>query len=520
EARANPHLSSGMPTFNLNKPIYLAFFIIHSESALGNDALAVFTAESDPRKPAPSDSVPQQQGKGASFIARQVKEEASNTIKLEDLAKLVSNVKPSFKDLDSPEDDSFIIIHDQDKEDEVHTTTNAETKDTSVPKSSSPSISLPTELKDLPSKFNEMTEEVKGLKKQVHELEIELPGDLKEILTKLEEFTKTVTSLTSQVDELKALQWELPAEFLLLLVHVTSVQAKLKTLDALLGLLLNVTKASNKFAQKFDFITENGKHIHLTKEQINQQKKIEEEAKAEAAKHEREVRKVELVDLLGPEVVNKYYNDKLQYDKYYDKMLPIRDESRIINCDDLTKKDPLGRLNDLVNKKRKHAADIHDYFKANKRFKSSVQCKDHLPGTVLNEPILGPTRTSSDQVKKIKKLEEDLGHRFEQFFKAEAESRLRRGDGRTEKDIAVVLSNTSNLDIEGSKVWKEKYHELFTMKYPYVQKISDSHRLRLSDLMNASPDVLPPDVDNQAGSSVHNVDGDPTNPNPQDDSLV
>ncbi|GKC70914.1 hypothetical protein Tco_1116797 [Tanacetum coccineum] len=170
--------------------------------------------------------------------------------------------------------------------------------------------SLPTELKDLPSKFNELTEEVKGLKKQVHELEIELPGDLKEIPTKLEDFTKTVAS----------------------------VQAKLKTLDALPCLLVNVIKALNKFAQeaekestssgsndddkthvtgfmvessttkklkKFDFITKDGKHIHLTEEQINQQKKIEEEAKAEAAKHEGEVRKEEFVDLLGPEVVNK-----------------------------------------------------------------------------------------------------------------------------------------------------------------------------------------------------------------------
>ncbi|GJY53385.1 hypothetical protein Tco_0445049 [Tanacetum coccineum] len=39
---------------------------------------------------------------------------------------------------------------------------------------------------------------------------------------------------------------------------------------------------------KFDFITEDGKHIHLTEKQINQQKKIEEEAKAKAAKHEGE----------------------------------------------------------------------------------------------------------------------------------------------------------------------------------------------------------------------------------------
>ncbi|GJW82683.1 hypothetical protein Tco_0155828 [Tanacetum coccineum] len=246
-------------------------------------------------------------------------------------------------------------------EDEVHTTTNDETEDTLVPKSSSlikkaeaeaallkaqpsfPNVgqlnellvkslqtefskilfahdfssSLPTELKDLPSKFNELTEEVKGLKKQVHELEIKLPGDLKEIPTKL----------------------------------VASVQAKLKTLDALSGLLLNVTKALNKFAQvldsasskagdqsvpsagqadtmpaeeeaekestnsdsndddethvtgsvvepstikklkKFDFITEDGRHVHLIEEEINHQKNLEEDAKVEAAKQEGELRK-------------------------------------------------------------------------------------------------------------------------------------------------------------------------------------------------------------------------------------
>ncbi|GJZ81124.1 hypothetical protein Tco_0646118, partial [Tanacetum coccineum] len=194
--------------------------------------------------------------------------------------------------------------------------------------------------------------------------------------------------------------------------------------------------------------------------------KLEEDAKAEAAKQEGEVRKAELVDLLGPEVVNKYYNDKFQYDRYYDKMLNRRAESRITNCDVLTKKgpitlkvyredgtsevipnfkasdlhlgewrevvkacpnrtgkgwktiygqiqtrmdylhtteaelginldiplseqDPLDKLNDLANKKRKHADDIHDYFKANKRLKSSVQYEDHLPGTVLNEHVLG-----------------------------------------------------------------------------------------------------------------------------------
>ncbi|GKD83335.1 hypothetical protein Tco_1350174 [Tanacetum coccineum] len=128
-----------------------------------------------------------------------------------------------------------------------------------------------------------------------------------------------------------------------------------------------VESSTTKKLKKFDFITKDGKHIHLTEEQINQQKKIEEEAKAEAAKHEGEVRKAEFVDLLGPEVVNKT-GYKLGYS--------------------LSEQDPLDKLNDLANKKRKHA-DIHDYFKANKRLKSSVQYEDHLPGTMLNEPVLG-----------------------------------------------------------------------------------------------------------------------------------
>ncbi|GJZ34370.1 putative reverse transcriptase domain-containing protein [Tanacetum coccineum] len=54
----------------------------------------------------------------------------------------------------------------------------------------------------------------------------------------------------------------------------------------------------------------------------------------------------------------------------------------------LSKQDPLDRLNDLANKKRKRADDIHDFFRANKRLKSSVQYEDHQAGIVLNEPVL------------------------------------------------------------------------------------------------------------------------------------
>ncbi|GJS88343.1 hypothetical protein Tco_0770979 [Tanacetum coccineum] len=102
-----------------------------------------------------------------------------------------------------------------------------------------------------------------------------------------------------------------------------------------------VESSKKKELKKFDFVTESGEHVHLTKEHISVQKKIEEEVKAEAARREGEITKEELIDLLGLEVVNKYYNDKLQYDKYCDKMLNRRAASRITKCDVLTKKGPI-----------------------------------------------------------------------------------------------------------------------------------------------------------------------------------
>ncbi|GJQ99668.1 hypothetical protein Tco_0522653 [Tanacetum coccineum] len=70
----------------------------------------------------------------------------------------------------------------------------------------------------------------------------------------------------------------------------------------------------------------------------------------------------------------------------------------------LSKQDPLDKLNDLINKKRKHADDIHDYFKANKRLKSSVQYEDHLSGTVLNEPVLVVEVPSTSALQVLRRL--------------------------------------------------------------------------------------------------------------------
>ncbi|GJV38234.1 hypothetical protein Tco_1410711 [Tanacetum coccineum] len=151
-----------------------------------------------------------------------------------------------------------------------------------------------------------------------------------------------------------------------------------------------VKSSKEKKLKNFDFVTEGGENVYLTKEQINAQKEIEEEAKAKAARREGEIRKEELIDLLGLEIVNKKGPITL---KVYRKdgtseFIPNFKASDLHLGE--WRKDPLDKLNDLANKKRKHADDIHDYFKATKRLKSSVQYGDHLPSIMLNETVLGP----------------------------------------------------------------------------------------------------------------------------------
>nr|GEU81264.1 hypothetical protein [Tanacetum cinerariifolium] len=188
-------------------------------------------------------------------------------------------------------------------------------------------------------------------------MEIELPGDLKHIPNKLETFTSTVTSLTSYVAKLNTIQWELLVEFLVLPSQVSSVQEKLKTLDAIPSLLNKVIDTLNKFStimenasskaidkskgkrvmsskdvedevternfeddhanatnsmvesskqkklKKFSFVTKGGEKIHFNAKKIEEYKRIEETLKAELAKQEVEKVKNNLVDLMDIDVV-------------------------------------------------------------------------------------------------------------------------------------------------------------------------------------------------------------------------
>nr|GEX40536.1 hypothetical protein [Tanacetum cinerariifolium] len=260
-------------------------------------------------------------GKRASSIARQVKEEeASRTIKLEDQAKLMSQVQLSFKDLDSPEYDPIIVVVNSDEDEEankdiVYTATNAETKDASVPKS----LSLRS------SQIQELTNQVLILYSQKYKLEIE------------KNKAKAKAALLSQAGTQPDKE------------EKNTNQATISQEDGISEVIPNF-KASDL-------------HLDKWREVMNAcPNRIEK----------------------GWKTIYGHIRSRMDYIHITKAKLGIKLDIP------LSKQDPLAKLNDLTNKKRKHADDINDYFKANKRLKSSVQYKDHLPGIVLNEHVLGP----------------------------------------------------------------------------------------------------------------------------------
>ncbi|GKC95268.1 hypothetical protein Tco_1160710 [Tanacetum coccineum] len=79
--------------------------------------------------------------------------------------------------------------------------------------------------------------------------------------------------------------------------------------------------------------------------------------------------------------------------------------------------------------------------------------------------------------------------------------------GKTQDQIAAMLSGTRDLDIEGYKTWKDKHRELFNKQYPFIQKVNDSYRLSMDTLMKVSPNV-PPTTKYRVGPSTADDTGD------------
>ncbi|GKC79739.1 hypothetical protein Tco_1130513 [Tanacetum coccineum] len=244
-------------------------------------------------------------------------------------------------------------------------------------------------------------------------MEIELHGDLNDIPTKLETFISTVSSLMSQ------------------------------TLDTLPSLLNKVANTLTKYAS----IIENSSHTTKSKGVSSAGPVTASPAKGEKntnpATTDAKTTNLhnELVDLFVIDIVTQYYNKKLLYEKYYDKMLKKRKSSKIINYDVLTQKrpitlqiykedgiikvilnvkidfnkplkeqDPLNELNDLADKKRKRIGDL----------KTILEFKfegDNTPIFIQPDPLekelsdlsrLFGNKAVLKLLKKVKKLENKL----------------------------------------------------------------------------------------------------------------
>nr|GEU32112.1 hypothetical protein [Tanacetum cinerariifolium] len=165
------------------------------------------------------------------------------------------------------------------------------------------------------------------------------------------------------------------------------VSTKSDSDDETIHVLSSMVKYSKKKElKKFYLFTESGEHVHLTEEHISAHKKIEEEAKAEMPDikglitlkvyREDDTSKIILEFKASDlhldewrEVVTACPNKKGKgwtsiYKQIQERMDYLRTTEAELGIDldrPLCEQDPLDRLNDLENKKRKHADDTYDF---------------------------------------------------------------------------------------------------------------------------------------------------------------
>ncbi|GJY24872.1 hypothetical protein Tco_0398530 [Tanacetum coccineum] len=216
------------------------------------NASADSTAESDPGISAPNDFIPKQQDiqicwssvlKGSRRTKAQRaygalrSDEISKKIKLEDLLNLMQDTRSAFLTPDSPQDEPIIT----DKLEQQKAKAKAEVAFLKA-RPPYPDINQLTKLLVTSLKL-ELSKLISS-----HDFANCLPTELKELPSKITELSRDVKELKKHVAELKTLQWELPSEFLGLPSQISSVQEKIKTLDALPSLLHKDIDTLNRFS--------------------------------------------------------------------------------------------------------------------------------------------------------------------------------------------------------------------------------------------------------------------------------
>ncbi|GJV93708.1 hypothetical protein Tco_1541521 [Tanacetum coccineum] len=144
----------------------------------------------------------------------------------------------------------------------------------------------------------------------------------------------------------------------------------------------------------------------MTQEEMENQKGIKQAVKADVAKFKIKKGKKYLIDILGQNVVDKVYKDKVKVNGPISlKMYRDNGSDEIINNFKISEL-YLRELRKVMQacpkrtgagwntiytqmRKRKNADNLNDYFNSTKRYMKSVQFGDFQAGTVLNEPTLG-----------------------------------------------------------------------------------------------------------------------------------
>ncbi|GJV93764.1 hypothetical protein Tco_1541577 [Tanacetum coccineum] len=205
---------------------------------------------------------------------------------------------------------------------------------------------IPAELKLFPIKINELTEFVDALKKYVQNLQMDFPTNILEISNKLSEFTKALSALTTKVEKLKGFKREILADLIALpdkFSNIIAQVAKLKVLDAILDILNKVVVSLDILVDVISSTShkaQTSKGIVDDEEETNSDLDIEIRSSGtlEESSKSKPIKKFTYItnSALGQEVVDKFYKDKVKYDKYCLKILNRRAKGKIINYDVFT----------------------------------------------------------------------------------------------------------------------------------------------------------------------------------------
>ncbi|GJZ92616.1 hypothetical protein Tco_0664681 [Tanacetum coccineum] len=202
-------------------------------------------------------------------------DDQSKKIKLEDLSEFLKDIRSAFFTPDSLQDEPIIIIDE--------------------------------------------SEEEEADKGDTHDTSHDVPEDTS-VLPPTSPNLAQIQDLMAQVTELKNIQWGLPAEF--------------QAIPALVSSILNkVTQTLDRFTTVVENASTTTKDVPSAGQTTTLPAKGEKDTKDANTNL-----KVELVDLLGKNIMTQYYTKKLLFDKYCDKMLKRKKIPKITNCEVLTKK--------------------------------------------------------------------------------------------------------------------------------------------------------------------------------------